>query len=179
MRKDRSFNQMREISFEKNVNIHADGSCLVKFGNTHVLCLATIDEKVPHWLKNTGKGWVTAEYGMLPGSTSSRNRRESKVGKQTGGDVLANKNTLLSILAEMNSSDEQRTELKRLKNEKDPKSKIEGVKSIFDDLDIKSKCTEVMQSYYEKALQSFSEINTKNKNNALLELSNALMNRDF
>ena len=64
MRKDRSFNQMREISFEKNVNIHADGSCLVKFGNTHVLCLATIDEKVPHWLKNTGKGWVTAEYGI-------------------------------------------------------------------------------------------------------------------
>ena len=54
MRKERSFNQMREISFEKNVNIHADGSCLVKFGNTHVLCLATIDEKVPHWLKNTG-----------------------------------------------------------------------------------------------------------------------------
>ena len=51
---------MREISFEKNVNIHADGSCLVKFGNTHVLCLATIDEKVPHWLKNSGKGWVTA-----------------------------------------------------------------------------------------------------------------------
>ena len=51
MRKDRSFNEMREISFEKNVNIHADGSCLVKFGNTHVLCLATIDEKVPHWLK--------------------------------------------------------------------------------------------------------------------------------
>ena len=61
MRKDRSFNQMREISFEKGVNIHADGSCLVKFGNTHVLCLATIDEKVPQWLKNTGKGWVTAE----------------------------------------------------------------------------------------------------------------------
>ena len=55
MRKDRSFNQMREISFEKNVNIHAVGSCLVKFGNTHVLCLATIDEKVPHWLKNTAK----------------------------------------------------------------------------------------------------------------------------
>ena len=79
----------------------------------------------------------------------------------------------------MNSSDEQRSELKRLKNEKDPTIKIEGVKSIFDDLDIKSKCTEVMQSYYEKALQSFSEINTKNKNNALLELSNALMNRDF
>ena len=72
---------MREISFEKDVNIHADGSCLVKFGNTHVLCLATIDEKVPHWLKNTGKGWVTAEYGMLPRSTNiewiERHQKES------------------------------------------------------------------------------------------------------
>ena len=84
MRKDRTFNQMREISFEKNVNIHADGSCLVKFGNTHVLCLATIDEKVPHWLKNTGKGWVTAEYGMLPRSTNTRMDREAAKGKQSG-----------------------------------------------------------------------------------------------
>ena len=84
MRKDRSFNQMREISFEKNVNIHADGSCLVKFGNTHVLCLATIDEKVPHWLKNSGKGWVTAEYGMLPRSTNTRMDREAAKGKQSG-----------------------------------------------------------------------------------------------
>ena len=84
MRKDRSFNQMRKISFEKNVNIHADGSCLVKFGNTHVLCLATIDEKVPHWLKNTGKGWITAEYGMLPRSTNTRMDREAAKGKQSG-----------------------------------------------------------------------------------------------
>ncbi len=84
MRKDRAFNQMREISFEKNVSIHADGSCLVKFGNTHVICLATIDEKVPHWLKNTGKGWVTAEYGMLPRSTNSRMDREAAKGKQSG-----------------------------------------------------------------------------------------------
>ena len=75
---------MREISFEENVNIHADGSCLVKFGNTHVLCLATIDEKVPHWLKNTGKGWVTAEYGMLPRSTNTRMDREAAKGKQSG-----------------------------------------------------------------------------------------------
>ena len=75
---------MREISFEKNVNIHADGSCLVKFGNTHVLCLATIDEKVPHWLKNSGKGWVTAEYGMLPRSTNTRMDREAAKGKQSG-----------------------------------------------------------------------------------------------
>ena len=84
MIKDRSFNQMRKISFEKDVNIHADGSCLVKFGNTHVLCLATIDEKVPHWLKNTGKGWVTAEYGMLPRSTNTRMDREAAKGKQSG-----------------------------------------------------------------------------------------------
>ena len=75
---------MREVSFEKNVNIHADGSCLVKFGNTHVLCMASIDEKVPHWLKNTGKGWVTAEYGMLPRSTNTRMDREAARGKQSG-----------------------------------------------------------------------------------------------
>ena len=84
MRKDRSFNEMRGVSFEKNINIHADGSCLVKFGNTHVLCLATIDEKVPRWLKNTGKGWVTAEYGMLPRSTNTRMDREASKGKQSG-----------------------------------------------------------------------------------------------
>ena len=75
---------MRDISFEKNVSIHADGSCLVKFGDTHVLCLATIDERVPHWLKNTGKGWVTAEYGMLPRSTNTRMDREAAKGKQSG-----------------------------------------------------------------------------------------------
>ncbi len=78
------FNEMRSISFEKDVNIHADGSCLVKFGNTQVLCLASIDEKVPHWLKNTGKGWITAEYGMLPRSTNSRMDREATKGKQSG-----------------------------------------------------------------------------------------------
>ena len=84
MRKDRSFSELRDISFEKNVNIHADGSCLVKFGNTHVLCLATIDEKVPNWLRNSGKGWVTAEYGMLPRSTNTRMDREAAKGKQSG-----------------------------------------------------------------------------------------------
>tara|TARA_Y100001970_G_C14117001_1_gene794153 strand:- start:336 stop:1049 length:714 start_codon:yes stop_codon:yes gene_type:complete len=84
MRKDRSFDEMREISFEKGVNIYADGSCLVKFGNTHVLCLATIDEKVPHWMKNSGKGWITAEYGMLPRSTNTRMDREAAKGKQSG-----------------------------------------------------------------------------------------------
>ena len=84
MRKNRTFEEMREISFETGVNIHAEGSCLVKFGNTHVLCTASVDEKTPHWLKNSGKGWVTAEYGMLPRSTNSRIDREAAKGKQAG-----------------------------------------------------------------------------------------------
>ena len=84
MRKDRSFQEMRDVSFEINVNLHAEGSCLVKFGNTHVLCTASVDEKPPHWLKNTGKGWVTAEYGMLPRSTNTRIDREATKGKQGG-----------------------------------------------------------------------------------------------
>ena len=75
MRKDRNFDQLREVTFETNVNLHAEGSCLVKFGNTHVICTASIDEKTPPWLRNSGKGWVTAEYGMLPRSTGSRMRR--------------------------------------------------------------------------------------------------------
>ena len=84
MRKDRSFHDMREILFEKDVNLHAEGSCLVKFGKTQVICTASIDEKTPHWLKNSGKGWVTAEYGMLPRSTNTRIDREATKGKQTG-----------------------------------------------------------------------------------------------
>ena len=84
MRQNRSFQEMREISFEINVNLHAEGSCLVKFGNTHVICTASIDEKTPPWLKNSGKGWVTAEYGMLPRSTNTRIDRESTRGKQSG-----------------------------------------------------------------------------------------------
>ena len=84
MRNNRTFQEMREVSFETNVNLHAEGSCLVKFGNTHVLCTASIDEKPPHWLKNSGKGWVTAEYGMLPRSTNTRIDREAAKGKQTG-----------------------------------------------------------------------------------------------
>ena len=84
MRQNRKFSDLRTISFEKGVNLHAEGSCLVKFGNTQVMCTATIDEKVPHWLKNTGKGWVTAEYGMLPRSTNSRIDREAAKGKQSG-----------------------------------------------------------------------------------------------
>ncbi len=84
MRKNRNFYELREISFETNVNIHSEGSCLAKFGNTHVFCTASIDEKTPHWLKNSGKGWVTAEYGMLPRSTNLRIDREAARGKQSG-----------------------------------------------------------------------------------------------
>lgn len=84
MRKDRNFDQLRDVSFETNINLHAEGSCLVKFGNTHVLCTASIDEKTPPWLRNSGKGWVTAEYGMLPRSTNTRIDREAAKGKQSG-----------------------------------------------------------------------------------------------
>ena len=84
MRQGRTFKELREISFETNVNLHAEGSCLVKFGNTHVLCTASIDEKTPPWLRNSGKGWVTAEYGMLPRSTNTRMDREAARGKQSG-----------------------------------------------------------------------------------------------
>ncbi len=84
MRKDRNFNQLRDITFETNINIHAEGSCIVKFGNTHVMCTASIDEKTPPWLRNSGKGWVTAEYGMLPRSTNTRIDREAAKGKQSG-----------------------------------------------------------------------------------------------
>ena len=84
MRKDRNFNELRDIIFETNVNIHSEGSCFVKFGDTHVMCTASIDEKTPPWLRNSGKGWVTAEYGMLPRSTNTRIDREASKGKQSG-----------------------------------------------------------------------------------------------
>ena len=76
--------EMRAISFERGVSKHAEGSCLVKFGDTHALCTASLEEKVPGWMRNTGKGWVTAEYGMLPRSTGDRMRREASSGKQGG-----------------------------------------------------------------------------------------------
>jgi len=76
--------EMRPISFERNVSKHAEGSCLVKFGDTHVLCTASLEERVPPWMRNSGRGWVTAEYGMLPRSTGERMRREASSGKQGG-----------------------------------------------------------------------------------------------
>ena len=84
MRKDRGFDQLRDVVFETNISLHAEGSCLVKFGNTHVICTASIDDKTPPWLRGSGKGWVTAEYGMLPRSTNTRIDREAARGKQSG-----------------------------------------------------------------------------------------------
>lgn len=76
----RQIDQMRKVVIETGVNRHAEGSCLIRVGDTHVLCTATIDEKVPPFLKNSGLGWVTAEYGMLPRATNTRMRREAKEG---------------------------------------------------------------------------------------------------
>ncbi|MEZ2130939.1 MULTISPECIES: ribonuclease PH [unclassified Sinorhizobium] len=80
----RKTDQMRKVSFERNFSKHAEGSCLVKFGDTHVLCTASLEERVPQWLRNGGKGWVTAEYGMLPRATGERTKREAAAGKQGG-----------------------------------------------------------------------------------------------
>lgn len=80
----RKTDQMRDVSFERGFSKHAEGSCLVKFGDTHVLCTASLEERVPPWLRNAGKGWVTAEYGMLPRATGERMRREASSGKQSG-----------------------------------------------------------------------------------------------
>jgi ribonuclease PH len=80
----RNFDELRPVTFELNIAKHAEGSCLVKFGDTHVLCTASVDERVPSFLRNTGTGWVTAEYGMLPRSTNTRMDREAARGKQSG-----------------------------------------------------------------------------------------------
>ncbi len=82
--KDRDHNQLRDISIESNVNIHAEGSVLVSFGNTKVICNASIENNVPRWMKNSDEGWITAEYGMLPRSTNERMGREAARGKQSG-----------------------------------------------------------------------------------------------
>jgi ribonuclease PH len=76
--------EMRPVSFERGLSRHAEGSCLVKFGDTHVLVTATLEEKLPPWLKNQGRGWVTAEYGMLPRATHERTRREASAGRPSG-----------------------------------------------------------------------------------------------
>lgn len=88
MRPDnRKLDSLRKVSLEAGVSRYAEGSCLAKFGQTHVLCTASVDENVPRWMKGSGKGWVTAEYGMLPRATHSRNNREATRGKQGGRTV--------------------------------------------------------------------------------------------
>ncbi|MEO0410897.1 MAG: ribonuclease PH [Pseudomonadota bacterium] len=80
----RAPDQMRDIEIIPNFTKHAEGSCLIKFGDTHVLCTASVEEKLPPWMRDKGEGWVTAEYGMLPRSTHDRMRREASSGKQSG-----------------------------------------------------------------------------------------------
>lgn len=80
----RQLDQMRDVSIELDVTKHAEGSCMVRFGDTHVLCTASVEQRVPSWMRDTGKGWVTAEYGMLPRSTHTRTDREAARGKQSG-----------------------------------------------------------------------------------------------
>jgi len=76
--------QMREVNIETGAASYAEGSCLISFGNTKVLCTASVDERVPPWMRGKNKGWVTAEYGMLPRATHTRGRREAAAGKQSG-----------------------------------------------------------------------------------------------
>ena len=83
----RNLDEIRSITIETNVTKHAEGSCLIKIGDTHVLCTATVEDRVPPFVKGSGLGWVTAEYGMLPRSTGSRMRREAASGKQGGRTV--------------------------------------------------------------------------------------------
>ena len=83
----RNLDQMRSVSIETNVTKHAEGSCMIHIGDTHVLCTATLEDRVPSFIKGSGLGWVTAEYGMLPRSTTSRMRREATSGKQGGRTV--------------------------------------------------------------------------------------------
>ena len=80
----RAADQLRDLDFDLNFNKHAEGCCLIKMGDTHVLCTASVDERVPPWLRNSGKGWITAEYGMLPRATDQRVDREAARGKQSG-----------------------------------------------------------------------------------------------
>ena len=81
---DRAPDQLRPVTLETDVSKHAEGSCLVKFGDTHVLCTASVEDKVPPFLRGQGQGWVTAEYGMLPRATAERMDREAAKGKQSG-----------------------------------------------------------------------------------------------
>ena len=80
----RAADEMRKVSFERGVARYAEGSCLIRFGETHVLCAASLEDKPPPWLRGQGRGWVTAEYAMLPRATSTRTKRESSTGRVSG-----------------------------------------------------------------------------------------------
>ena len=85
MRKfNRKYNELRKITVEPHYNKYSEGSCLISFGETKVICTASIEKSVPKWLRNSGSGWITAEYSMIPRSTHQRMNRETKVGKQSG-----------------------------------------------------------------------------------------------
>ena len=81
---NRQPDEIRSVTLERGLAKHAEGSCLIKCGDTHVLCAASLEDRVPPWMRGAGKGWVTAEYGMLPRSTGERMRREASTGKQSG-----------------------------------------------------------------------------------------------
>jgi len=83
----RNSKELRPLALETGVQIHADGSCLIRLGNTHVLCSASLEERVPGWMKGQGRGWITSEYGMLPRSTHTRTDREAAKGRQQGRTV--------------------------------------------------------------------------------------------
>jgi len=84
---NRALDQLREVSFETGVSAYAEGSCMARFGNTHVLVTASVEERLPPWMRGQGRGWVTGEYGMLPRATHTRNNREAARGKQGGRTV--------------------------------------------------------------------------------------------
>ena len=100
----RKNNEMRSVELIKGYSPQAEGSCLVGFGNTHVLCTASIEAEIPRWLRGTGKGWVTAEYGMLPRATGSRMRREASQGKQSGRTMEIQRLIGRSLRAVINDS---------------------------------------------------------------------------
>ncbi len=77
-------NELRGVSIEPDVSMHAEGSCVIRFGNTHVMCTASLEDRVPPFIRNSGLGWLTAEYGMLPRATGKRNRREATAGRPSG-----------------------------------------------------------------------------------------------
>ncbi|PVZ68309.1 ribonuclease PH [Pelagibaculum spongiae] len=99
---ERAVDQLRTIKVTRNFTCHAEGSVLIEFGNTKVLCNATVSEEIPRWLRGQGQGWVTAEYGMLPRATHTRNRREAASGKQGGRTMEIQRLIARSLRAAVN-----------------------------------------------------------------------------